>query len=359
MAVTSYPAGHALAVQHWAPKLYKEALSRTSMLQFMSKGTDNVIQVRTELNKAPGDTVTFGLRMQLTGAGISGDSTLEGNEESLTTYNETVIVDQLRHAVRSGGKMSEQRVAFSVREEAKDGLADWWANRIDESLINQLAGAKHVQGHDARYFGMQSTVDALSASDSAHFHYPDARTTEATVGSASASGVFKLTLLDTLVAKAKTISPLIRPIKIRGADHFVCIIHPRQVEDLRTDTNTGQWNDIQKAAMQGGDVSKNKLFTGALGMYNNTILFENTRIPTAAVSPSAGGLRRALFLGAQAGAMAFGRGSGPSTMSWKEKLFDYDNQLGVKAGMIFGAVKTRFNSQDFGTIVMPTYTTNA
>jgi hypothetical protein len=44
--------------------------------------------------------------MQLSGAGIQGDSTLEGNEEALTLYRDTVLIDQLRHAVRSGGYSS-------------------------------------------------------------------------------------------------------------------------------------------------------------------------------------------------------------------------------------------------------------
>lgn len=42
-------------------------------------------------------------------------------------------------------------------------------------------------------------------------------------------------------------------------------------------------------------------------------------------------------------------------MTWFEELFDYGNQLGVSAGAIFGLKKTRFNSKDFGTIVVPTY----
>ncbi len=359
MATTNYPAGHALAVQHWSKELFKEALSQTSALQFISKSKSNVIQLKTETQKEAGDTITFGLRMQLSGAGISGDSTLEGNEEALTTYDESIIIDQLRHGVRSQGKMSQQRVHFSVREEARDGLADWWADRIDSAFFNQLAGAKHVQSGDVRYFGMQATADTISAGDTDHVYYPDGNTSEATVASASVSAIFKLAVLDSVVAQAKTISPLIRPIKIRGQEHFVCFLHPRQVEDLRKDTGTNNWADIQGKAMQGGKVSGNPIFTGALGMYNNVILFENSRVPTGAVSPSAGGLRRAIFAGAQAGCMAFGKGSGVNTMSWGEKLFDYDNQLGVKAGMIWGLLKTRFNSKDFGTIIIPTYTTTA
>jgi hypothetical protein len=42
-------------------------------------------------------------------------------------------------------------------------------------------------------------------------------------------------------------------------------------------------------------------------------------------------------------------------MTWVEELFDYENQLGVSAGMIHGVKKTQFNGIDFGTIVLSGY----
>ena len=45
-------------------------------------------------------------------------------------------------------------------------------------------------------------------------------------------------------------------------------------------------------------------------------------------------------------------------MTWVEELFDYENQLGVSAGMIFGLKKTVFNSIDFGTMVVMSHSPN-
>ena len=39
--------------------------------------------------------------------------------------------------------------------------------------------------------------------------------------------------------------------------------------------------------------------------------------------------------------------------SWNEELFDYGNQLGVGAGLIWGLKKVQFNSTDFATITLP------
>ena len=123
MAATSYGVNHPLAVKIWARKLFQEALKATYSSKFMGEGDSAMIQKKGELSKGPGDKITYGLRMQLSGAGVQGDATLEGNEEALVTYSDSIFINQLRHAVRSGGKMSEQRVPFSVRAEARDGLS--------------------------------------------------------------------------------------------------------------------------------------------------------------------------------------------------------------------------------------------
>jgi hypothetical protein len=72
-----------LAVKLWAKKLFEEALKQTYFSRFMGPGTSNVVQLKDETSKGPGDRITIGLRMQLTGAGVQGDGTLEGNEEAL------------------------------------------------------------------------------------------------------------------------------------------------------------------------------------------------------------------------------------------------------------------------------------
>src|SRR5690348_3398158 len=93
-----------------------------------------------DAEKSAGDTVNVGLRTQLAGAGIQGDGTLEGQAEALTTYADKLLIDQLRHAVNVGGRMTQQRVPFELREEARMGLQDWWAARFDLSFFNQLCG---------------------------------------------------------------------------------------------------------------------------------------------------------------------------------------------------------------------------
>lgn len=352
MAKTEYGVNHALAVKLWQKGLMAEVLKKTQVQAFVGSTSSSLVQVKSETARQAGDRVTFGLRMQLSGDGVEGDATLEGQEEALTTYADHVVIDQLRHAVRSGGRMSEQRVPFSVRAEARDGLADWWADRIDDCFFNQICGYTPANGTS------RDGNNTIAAPDAAHQIWASGSSDEAL----TSSHRFSLSLLDRAVERAKTLSPAIRPLKIGGKDHYVCFLHPYQVTDLRQDgAAAGGWLDLQKAALQGGQVADNPIFTGALGVYNGVILHEAQRV-TPGVNSGSGApeadVRRAVFCGAQAAAIAYGQnadGQGTARFSWVEEMFDYKNSLGVSAGSIFGIKKTRFNGADFGSIVISTY----
>ena len=351
MAETHYGVNDPEAVKLWSRRLAREALKSTYVFKFLGEGSDNLFQIKPETSQGAGDRVRMTLRMQLNGAGILGDATLEGNEEALSTYTDDLLINQQRHAVKSAGKMSEQRIPWSVREEAMTGLKDWWAERFDTTFFNQLCGNTAVT--DDRLTGHNAVI----APSATRIVRPTGMTTDQGTN-ADASKIFTLDLIDKAVEKAKTASPLIRPLMINGERHYVLFLHTYQVTSLRTNTTTGQWQDIQKAAMMGGQVSKNPIFTGALGTYNNVILHESTRVTTGVHSTSGAAqtsVRRAVLCGAQAGCLAFGKGHSAKQYAWKEKMFDYDNQLGVSAGCIFGMKKTVYNSVDFGTIVIPTY----
>lgn len=348
MAVTNYGVNSPEAVKLWSRRLAREALKKTYIQRFVGDSDDSLIQFKTETKKSAGDRVRVTLRMQLTGDGIQGDNTLEGNEESLTTFTDDLLINQLRHAVRSAGKMSEQRVPWSVREEAMSGLRDWWADRLDTWFFNQVCGNTVVT--DTRYTGNNAVIAPSSSRQ--------VWVTGSNDQALGSTNVMTLTMIDKAVEAAKVSTPLIRPIKINGADHFVAFLHPFQVYDIRTATTTGQWLDIQKAAMTGGKTSENPIFTGALGMYNNVILHEAVRVPTGVNSSTGAAIstvRRAVLCGAQSAIMGFGEGHSFKQYSWNEQLFDYGNQLGVEAGCIGGLKKSVFNSVDFGTIVMSSY----
>lgn len=353
MSTTTYGVNDTLSNKLWAKKLTAEGLKNTFFGKFMGTSPASMIHVKTETSKAAGDKVTFGLRMQLQGDGKTEGQTLEGNEEALTTYSDAVLINELVHAVRvkSENTIDAQRVPFNLRSEAKDGLQDWFADRFDQVMFNHLAGYS-VETRPT-YIG-SNTISAPSAG-----RIIRATGTDDSTVNGDSTKVFNLNFIDDAVTTAKTASPVFRPIKVGGREKWLMFLHPYQVNSLRKNTSTGQWLDIQKAALSGGAGSDSPIYTGALGEYNNVILHESTRVPNGVSNAGAAqtSTRRAVFCGAQAGALAWGQkfaGDGLN-FKWVEDMFDYERELGVSGQTVWGIKKTVFNSVDFSTIVVTTY----
>lgn len=378
---TAYGVNAPEAVKLWSRKLDREALKRTYAKRFMGTGSNALIQIKNEIGKGPGDTIRITLRKQLKGRGILGDANLEGNEEALTTFTQDLKINQLRHAVRSEGQMTEQRIPFSIRDEGMQGLADWWAERWDIWLMYHLAGftpgntemsgdpdtdpsGPEYNGHNLITAPTRRVFAKLSGGSAA--------TTDEAL-EADDSAVFSLDLIDRAILRAK-VTPTggtghlpMRPVMVDGKPWFVVFLHPSQVYDLRTKTSASAshpilWYDIQRSRVQGGETDGNPIFNGALGEYNQCVLHESTHIPNG-VHSSTGAIqhnvRRAVLCGAQSAVCGFGEKHDKSTYDWFEQLFDYGNKLGVKAGSISGLKKSQYvengTPYDFSTIVMSSY----
>ncbi len=86
---TEFLTGDAATVQKWSARLWVELPRVIYWNRFMRENDMNaIIEVRSDLEKGPGDKLTFTLLRKLTGAGVTGDTTMEGSEEAFTTYNE-------------------------------------------------------------------------------------------------------------------------------------------------------------------------------------------------------------------------------------------------------------------------------
>jgi N4-gp56 family major capsid protein len=369
MATTSYGVNDALAVKLWAKELAHEAVKASEIFPLIGASSNSVIQEKTETKKGPGDRVTCGLRMQLSGDGFTESEVAEGNGESLTTYSDNLLINELGHVVgvRSENTIDAQRVSFDLRAEAKDGLVDWWARRLSVSFFNQVAGNTATSGTGAPSSSKYTGLNAVTApSTGRKIFAADANGTLPTTDEGCTGNAFTLITIDRAVEIAKTGGsgnlPKIRPIRIEGGEHYVIYIHPSQVTSLRAQTSAGQWLDIQKAAMQGGEITSNPIFTGALGMYNNVVIRESEQIPLGVNSTTAAAVantRRAVFMGAQAAGLAFGQNSGENKYRWNEELYDHKRRLEVSAWSIWGLKKFVWNSTDFATITVSSLATLA
>lgn len=364
MAMTSFPVNDALAVKLWSKTLDNEALKYTDIAPLIGDGPNAIIHRKSETSKGPGDQVTYGLRMQLVGAGFTENQLAEGNGESLSIYSDKILINELGHVVgvKNGNTIDAQRVPFNLREEARDGLADWYGKRYSVAFFNQVCG--YTLQTDVRFTGL----NAVLAPTAGRILRQSSRASDDLLTSLD---TFTINLIDKAKEMAITATPKIRPVTIMGGkgddgrrdynatltDKYVMYLHPFQVTDLRTSTSTGQWLDITKAAMMGGRVTGNPIYTGALGEYNGVILRQSYDVTPGI---SAGGVtvatvNRAVLLGGQAAMIAFGQKDAPGKYRWNEELFDHKRRLEVSAWTIHGIKKTQYNNLDYGTVVISTW----
>jgi len=325
MATTSFATGANLTAKVWSSQVFVEGLKNTFFQKFMSESGDSIIHVKKDLTKQAGDSITVPLVMQLSGDGVAGDSTLEGSEEALTFYDCSVPVNQQRFGVLLAGAMTEMRVAFDLRKQAKDRLRHLFTN----------------------YFAYNSLANLTTAAPATEIPFaPTSAGTAITTITSITAGDNKLTC--SLISKARRTAmlhaPKVMPVRVEGKDYFVLLVHPYAAKDLKTDTT---WLNANYYAAERG--SSNPLFTGMLGIYDGVVLYEYERTVMTTEGASSAKVCKNLLLGRQAGLWGIGK-----PMFWKEKSFDYENQSGFAVGYIGGIVKTKFNSKDFGVIQVAT-----
>src|SRR6185312_14252618 len=99
MSTTSFGVNDALAVKLWSKKLDHEALKFTDIGPLIGEDEGSIIHRKNETSKGPGDAITFGIVMQLQGAGFTENDLAEGNGEALSTFSDKIVINELGHVV--------------------------------------------------------------------------------------------------------------------------------------------------------------------------------------------------------------------------------------------------------------------
>jgi len=360
MSQTVIPFGDPRAQKRWANLLAVDALSKSYFQKkFIGTGDNAIIHQKTELESDAGDTVSFDLSVQLKGKPTTGDNRIKGREENLRFYTDSVTIDQIRHSVSAGGRMTRKRTAHDLRKIAKDRLSDYWAEYMDQITFIYLSGARGINQdfyEDTDYTGF--ATNALQAPDAQHLVYGGVATSKASMVSTDIMSRDLIEKINTNAGMIRALDPdaaNMVPVSIEGEQRYVLLMSLFQEYSLRTNTGTTGWLELQKAAAQ-AEGSDNKLFKGSLGMINNVILHSHKSVIRFSDYGAGANLpaSRALFMARQAGVVAYGVPGGNRFM-WEEDVDDYGNEPTVVAGTIFGMKKTRFNNRDFGVIAVDTY----
>jgi len=339
---TQFVTSNNLTRKRWARDLFKIILPAVEFNDLTGTGSDAIIQMRTELGKGEGDLLTFGIRLPLVGEGRVGNDTIEGYEEGLRFRDFNVTIEELNHAVDTGGKMEEQRIPYSLIQEGKSGLQDWWSEKLSDYIINVLAGM-------STYKIAGKTFAQANVEPDTYHHI---KVNDVAEASQTSADQLDLTFLDRMKQQAELMNKIslgnafkVRPLKMGGKNYYRVILHNYVFDSLRVNTNIGQWGDLLRSA--------GKLAVPNVEIeYNGLLISKSERIPSPQTN-----VYRNLLLGCQAACWAWG-GAGESkstTMAFHPYTRDADRFLMVRGGGIFGCKKASFDSYDYGVIVGSSY----
>jgi N4-gp56 family major capsid protein len=350
MAKTIVGVNSPRAIKHFSGNLAVEASQASyfgKRFTAVGSGSKTPIQLLTDLESEAGDLVAYDLLAELRMAPVEGDNTLEGKEEAQRFYTDQLYIDQARGGVNTGGRMSRKRTLHDLRMRAKDQQANWWGRLHDELTFTYLSGSRGVNPNFVLPASYQGRAKNPLTAPSVNAH----------MFGGAATAVSNLTATDKMTLKligdAKTRAdvqgggasdiPVIQPCVVDGEEVFVLVMHTWQEDDLRNDTATGAWMDLQKAAA-GSLGAKSPLFKSALGMHRNVVLHSHRNVIRHNTHGATGNVEtaRALFLGAQAGVMAFGSPGTGMRYGWHEETRDNGNQVVISTSSIFGTKKTTF-----------------
>lgn len=332
-----------LTVQQWDDKFFTEYLTENRYAGEMGTDENSIIQVKEDLTKKPGDSVTFALVNKLSQNAITGSATLEGNEERMDSRSFRLYVDKRRNAVRIA-EMEEQRSAIALRDAAKAVLKDW-SQKDTEKLIEQaLASINGV----ALLTSSEAQRDAWLTDNVDRVYDPSG--TYGTDHSAlwdqldASNDLLTLADLDAMKLRAETIAnPKIRPIRTaaNGRRYYVVYIHPLAWRDLKNEANSPLRQAQREVTLE---MENNRLFQGGDMLWNGMILKEAQGLydTTTLTGEGASGTTTVVpvyMCGAQAIGAAYAK-------RWRsvEETFDYGDKKGVAIETIMGIEKMKFGS---------------
>ncbi|EJG7681934.1 N4-gp56 family major capsid protein [Salmonella enterica] len=340
----------------------------------------------TDLQKERGDEVSFSIMHKLSKLPTMGDQRIEGRGEDLSRADFTLRIDQGRHLVDAGGRMSQQRTKFNLVSSAKTLLGTYFNDLQGQCAVVHLAGARGdfmaddvivplASHHDFKEIMIN---DVMPPTHNRHFFGGDATSLEAV----DSSDVFTLSLVDNMALYIDEMAHPLQPVRLKGDElygedpYYVLYVTPRQWNDWYTSTSGKDWNQMMVRAVNRSKGFNHPLFKGECAMWRNILVRKYAGMPVRFYTGSKvqvsnndlaattqqievkTNIDRAMLLGAQALANAYGQRNG-GHFNLVQKKTDMDNRTEIAIDWINGLKKIRFEDktgrmQDHGVIAVDT-----
>ncbi|NIR52122.1 DUF4043 family protein, partial [Candidatus Saccharibacteria bacterium] len=250
--------------------VFREYVRGGRFEKYIGQTENAIIQVNNDLKKT-----SIPLMAKLSGSGVSGSSTLAGNEEPLSNYAFELTPTYHRNGVLVNNEEGEKS-EFDLKKEAKPALMNW-AMELKRDQIIQALGAVEAGGTYYDYGDASgANLDTWNTNNQDRILYGSAKS-NLTAGDHTTS----LATIDTSNDKmdadmvtlmkrmAENANPLIRPVMLNNDEPFyVMFIGSYGFRDLKEDSTIQQANREARPR----DVMDNPIFTGGDLFYDGVII---------------------------------------------------------------------------------------
>jgi hypothetical protein len=323
-----------LAVKKYLSDFFKEYIRNNRFARYTGTSSNNVITIKEGRQQ-----IEIPLVRKLSGAGVSGSSTLRGSGEALKNMGQTLTPTYHRHAVEFD-KEEAEKPAIDLMSAAKPALMDWAMELTRDQVIAAMAAihngttyydltaASEAQA-DAWYVNNSDRVlfGALKSNGSGTDHSAGLAALDATADTLSAS------IVSVAKRMAKTADPHIRPIKTsEDEEWYIMFADPYAFRDLKADLGTSHQNAMPRD-------KTNPIWTDGDLVYDGVIIREIPEIDALVSSLDGVSSTINLLTGGSTskrtapcflcGAQALGFGLGQRPELNVDKTYDYGFQPGV------------------------------
>ncbi len=328
----------------------------------------------TDLQANAGQSVDMQIVHQLSKKPTMGDKVIEGRGENLSFSDYSLGIDQGRHIVDAGGKMSQQRYKHNLNKTSRTLLGTYFNNLQDQLATVHLAGARGDFIADDTIVPLATDPefaeilvnDVLPPTHDRQFFAGDATT----FGNLDAADLFSLAAVDNLSLYLDEMAHPLQPVRL-SADalmnedpYFVLFVTPRQWNDWYTSTSGKDWQAMLAQAVNRSKGFDHPLFKGEVAMWRRILVRKyigtpirfftgstvnvsnNDTTATVAQVTAPTNIDRALLLGGQALANAYGAGGNGTFFGYNEELKDHKNKTEVSIRWMNGLKKIRFPQKD-------------
>lgn len=365
----------ALVPKYWVKKYLEDQHEKDPLKPWY--GVGNIVTTAYDLKAEKGDTIEVPIVGLPTGDGVTDDGDYDGDITGIAVYNLPITIHEHGKSFGLNGLMTEKSAAFAARTMTMDACTKWRSMFNTRAVIDALSGlALHSLGGNVLGASGLTSISCVTKVAPAYLlgstakrYYCGGETVAGVyTGRVTAiSGIAYASLANYLMgpnviedvhrmAKASVDSSgnlldPIQPVNVNGKMMFIMLVTLKQAKALR---NNAVWRNGHYYADVRG--MENSIYSGQLGVWDNVMVIETDLLHMrtmgairdthagpgwfdasgdSGVLQSGVSVHRALFLGANAVAWAWGKAP-----EYKEFYADHaQTKWAMRVTSIYGVMK--------------------